>query len=915
MEYWKAQLDGAPAVLELPTDRPRPVRQGTSGASQSLLLTAELTDRLKTASARHGATLFMTLLAAFKILLHRLSGEADIVIGTPIAGRSRKNTETLIGCFLNTLALRTHVSGDFTFETLLARVREVALGAYAHQNVPFERLIEEISPVRATASTPVFQIFFNMLNYAEPGLDAAWRPHVDDGDDHPREALARFDLTLYVEERADRLHLKAVYRTDLFDHARLTELLQQFQALLDQIVSSPERRISDYSLVTSAARKVLPDPRAAFQTDRFPRLEELLRQAARGDPERLALAERDTSWSYRDLDALSDRVAALLRTGGIQAGDRVAILASRGGGLVAALLGVIKAKAAFIILDPAYPISYLASCLRLARPRVWIDDHTTAPIVDALAALLGGMRPLRRFTVERATVRTVSQPQSPVALVTPPNMLDPERDLAYLSFTSGTTGVPRAILGSQAPLAHFIQWHVRTFGLSADDRFSMLSGLSHDPLLRDILPLSLGATLCIPSRDDLESPNRLAAWARRERITVMHITPAMGKLLLLESATAAEASASADPCFPALRYLFFGGDVLQADLQSLIRERAPDARVVSFYGTTETPQAMAWCIADEPEDRRLRRATVPLGHGIDAAQLILQSKAGVRAGVGELAEIFVRSPFLAHGYLDPDLTARSFCVNPFTGQSGDRMFRTGDMGRYLPDGRAEFVGRVDQQVKIRGFRVDAGDVEAILEQNPAVRRAAVALANGTPGHEARLIAYVVPRSGQSFQVSDLRQFARERLPAYMVPSSFVMVTHVPLTPNGKLDRAALPGAAEVTAEVPGPYIAPTSDTQRALAKIWVELLGVERVGIHDDFFELGGHSLLAFHLISRVLVALGVEIPVRAVFDAPTVAGVEQAVIDARTTGQPASEPIERISREKHRFQPAAAIAAQPDGR
>lgn len=919
LTYWRKQLEGAPPALDLPTDRPRPAVPRADGASQWLTLPRELSIELGELSRGREATLFMTLLAAFKALLHRLSGQDDIVVGTPVAGRTQRNTEGLIGCFLNTLVLRTRLSAELTFEDLLERVRQTALGAYAHQDIPFEKLLEELQPERSPGRTPLFQVFFNMLNYAEPTLDMPGATLLDSASDEPEEALARFDLTVYVEDSASGVRINAVYRTDLFGHHRICELLRQYELVLQQVVERPQEKLLRLSLVTPWARTALPDPFEALDVRHGLPVHAAFSRRARRAPDRIAVVDQGESWTYEELDALSSRLASVLRAQGIRSGDVVAILGQRSASLVWALLGVLKAGAAFLILDPEYPSARLAECVRTARPRGWIEFETGVKPSAELSARLDELAPAARLVLPR---RAACEPlvREPLTLEEPserPGAGIGGEDLAYVAFTSGTTGRPRGILGTHGPLSHFIEWHTRTFRLDELDRFSMLSGLSHDPLLRDIFtPLVLGATLYVPSAKEMASGSAagLAKWIARERISVIHLSPSVGRMLM-ESAAALGALGNDGAVFPSLRYLFFGGDSLTWALTAGLDRYAPDATLVNFYGTTETPQAMAWHLVDRSRDGLGGQGVVPLGRGIAGAQLVIQSAPGVLAGIGELGEICVRSPYLSTGYLgDEALSERAFCANLFGARPGDRLFRTGDLGRYLPGGDVAFVGRRDDQVKVRGSRVELGEVQGVLQLHPAVMQAAVA-AHMTPDDEKHLVAYVVACHGETLTASDLHQFVRERLPEYMVPSALVMLDQLPLTPNGKVDRRALPAPDGTRPRMKGAYVSPRTDVERVLARIWSGVLGIEHVGIHDDFFELGGHSLLALRLVHRVLTTLEVEVPLRAVFEAPTVAGLAQVVQQPRDRRRRSLPPIERISRERHRFRPGAGGSDRAEDR
>ncbi len=821
---WRGRLAPPLPVLDLPTDRPRPAVQTFRGVSEVIVLPPELANALRRVSATQGATPFMVLLAGFAAVLSRWSGQEDLIVGSPIAGRDRRELEPLIGIFLNMLPLRIGLSGDPGFGPLLGRVRETSLAAYKGQEVPVERILEEVQPGRDLSRSPLFQVLFNFLAFPHPKLDL---PDLAIEALPLREMPARFDFTIYAEEvRSGGISLDLVYNADLFDHATMAGFLAQLRHVLERAAAAADIPLSRISLVTPEAAAVLPDLQAPLRVGDWLPVHERFAERARLHPDRPAVTDSNETWTYGELAERAGELARRLQSEGVGPGDVVAIHAWRSAPLVRALLGVLMVGAAFLLLDPAHPAARLRSIVRQARPRTWIE---TAEGADSPPAL--------------------DNPAGP-----------PLRDgLAYVAFTSGSTGEPKGILGTHGPLAHFCAWQAETFGLGPDDRFSMLSGLSHDPLLRDVFtPLSIGATLCIPGPDDLGSPTRLGAWMARQRITVCHLTPALGQLLA-EGRTA----------LPDLRYAFFGGDVLTERDVARLRAIASKAVFINIYGTTETPQAMAWHDASGTGDWPARR--VPIGRGIDGVQILVLNEAGDLAAPGELGEICVRTPHLSLGYLgDERLTAERF--------AGD-MYRTGDLGRYRWDGAVDLVGRRDRQIQIRGFRVEPAEVEAALAGHPAVREAAVLPRDG------RLTAWLV---GNRIPSAELRDFLRGQLPDPMIPEAFAWLERLPLTPNGKLDRAALPDP--VQEESRREFEPPADPLEEEVAALWCDLLALDRVGRHDNFFELGGHSLLAARVVAALHERFGVEVPLRALFEKPTVAGVAQVVAETRLQHADASE-------------------------
>ncbi|HKV09539.1 MAG TPA: amino acid adenylation domain-containing protein, partial [Thermoanaerobaculia bacterium] len=799
-----------------------------------------------------------------KVLLSRAAGQEDLLFGTPIAGRNRPETEGLIGCFLNTLVLRGDLSGRPSFRELLARTREVCLGAYAHQDLPFEKLLDDLALPRDLSRTPLFQVFFNLLNL--PRTEARL-PGLALSHEAAPEAPSKFDLTLYLAEREEGIELSLAYSADLFDAARMEEVLRQYEGLLCQAVEAPERGIDRLSLLTPAARAVLPDPAAPLSAAWRGAVPRIFSRWARAEPGALAVRDAVEAWTYGELAERSDRLAQLLAAGGVRRGDVVAIYGHRSAPLVWGILGVLKAGAAFLVLDPAYPAARQIEMLRLAPPKAFLRAAAAGPLPaaleDFLAKLPGGLR----LDLPPRAAGCPELARMPAR--TPRVSLGPD-DLAYVAFTSGSTGAPKGILGRHGPLSHFIPWQSKRFELTPADRFSLLSGLAHDPLHRDLFtPLQTGAAVVIPDPERMAEPGWLAGWMRHEGITIAHLTPALGKVL-----TAALDGTDAPVTVPSLRHVFLVGDVLTRRDAARLRRLAPAVTVVNFYGSTETQRAVGYFVTDPAATagEGLAQEVLPLGRGIPGVQLLVRNRAGEMAGIGEVGEIGVRSPHLAAGYLgDPELTADRFQANPATGTAGDRWYRTGDLGRYRPDGNVVFAGRADAQVKIRGFRIELGEIESVLGSHPAVREA-VAVLRRDGGGDPWLAAYVVPAPGPAPALEGLRDFLRERLPEFMIPATFTRLDALPLTPNRKVDRRALPaperrGGADR-------FAAPRNPLEERLAALWSELLGVEPVGVHDDFFTLGGHSLLATRLLFHIQGSLGVELRLRDLFEEPTVAGL-----------------------------------------
>ena len=835
LAYWKQQLGPGLTTLNLPTDYERPAVQTYRGARLTKVVSEEVTKALKELSRREGVTLFMTLLATLDILLSRHTGQDDIIVGSTIAGRSRPEIDGLIGFFINALALRSDLSGNPTFLELLKRVRDVCLDAYTHQDLPFEKVVEEINPQRDLSRNPLFQVMFNMVDISERVLKLAGCQTVKLSTSVPE---AKFDIVLHAPEVNGKIELAIVYNVDLFSERRIINILDQFTQLLSQVVDDPQKGIDEFCLVTTSAASVIPDPTESLDDSWKGSIHELFsRQAERAPGFPAVIIDPDSCWSYGELDRRSNQLANYLIVQGIKPKDVVTIYAQRSAALVIALLGVLKAGAAFVILDPAYPASRLISYLRIARPRAWLHIEGAGEMAEELKEFLTSLGLCCELTIVNRTTSPDTDPLKAYSELDP-NLPIQADDPAYIAFTSGSTGEPKGVRGRHGPMTHFLPWQEEQFDLSSTDRFCLLSGLAYNHLHRDVFtPLALGATLYIPPVEIVREPAGLTEWLRENSISVLHLTPALGQLLL---------TAGTQP-LPAVRRVFFGGDVLTRGEVARIRELAPNATIGSFYGATETQRAVGYY--EIPLDFAWKdteaNSPIPLGRGIKDVQLLLLNKAGNLAGVGELAELYVRSPHLAEGYIgDETLTKERFLRNPFTNDPTDRLYRTGELGRYLPDGNVEWAGRNDRRVNIRGFRVELEEIEAVLKQHPTVANAAVVLQDyeisspenlkpetRNPKLDQRLVAYVVAEEEQQSLVDLLHSYVSARLPDYMVPTHFVILGRLPLTPNGKVDYHALPPADQSLTGQRDSFMAPRNDLEANLCKIFSQVLGIQQVGV------------------------------------------------------------------------------------
>jgi len=885
LAYWRKQLSGATPVLALPLDRPRLPLPERRGAFAYGKVDGATTRALRQWAIEQRSPFFPLLLTAFQVLLQRLCGQDDILIGIPVADRPRKELENTLGFFLTTLVIRNQIDGAKPFAELFRATRDTVLEARAHQLIPFEKLVLELQPERSTSQTPFFQVLFNFANLPDlgfqlPGLEIGMESAVDLG--------AKLDLNFYLFEAPDGLDLQLVYDADLFDRARMQELLRQYEHLLRQIARDPQLPAGRFTLRSEVAEPNLPDPRAALPSLFRGTIAERFSRNSAEHPEQIAVEDPWTRWSYAEVDARSAAVARRLLASGIGKGDVVAIWAHRSAALVEGLLGILRAGAAFVVFDPAYPLARLLDYLELSRPKLLLQLAAAGPLPEPLEAALSGggthLLPLSAGGFEQ------------ISEVFEGPTLGGD-DLAYVAFTSGSTGKSKAILGCHASLTAFLPFVAEKFGLAGQDRHSLLSALSHDPLHRDVLmPLYFGATLVIPDGEELFSPGYLLRWVSEKGLTLLNLVPAMLQLLV-------QRVADGPQTLPALRRVFTVGDVLQRSDVDALYALAPNAIAINLYGSTETQRAVSYVVLprstqdldseSELGTLGLQKASLPVGRGYDGVQLILLNGQGELTGVGEVGEIHMRSHYLARGYADAAQTRERFLANPWGQESGDRLYKTGDLGRYLPDGQVEFLGRADFQVKIRGFRIELQEIEAALAKIPAIDSNVVVVREDERG-DKRLVAYFVPQEGQAEPTArELRSALGQSLPDYMVPSIFVSLRSLPLTQTGKLDRVALPPPPREIVE--HTFKEPANACEEQLAALWSAVLGRENVGADDNFFELGGHSLLATQLLARIRDAFGVSLPLRALFDAPTVEGLAELVL--------------RQEQEGHRLPPIVPVA------
>jgi len=862
LAYWRQHLGDDLPVLELPTDRPRPAAQSFRGAHQTFVLSNALTESLKALSRQEGVTLFTTLLAAFKTLLYRYTGQEDVVVGSPIANRNRSEIEGLIGFFVNTLVLRTDLSGNPTFRELLGRVREVTLGAHDHQDLPFEKLAEALQPERDLSHNPLFQVMFAFQNapaevLALPGLTVT-----------PLEVeskAAQFDLTLSMEDMGRGLKGAVEYNTDLFDGATIERMIGHFETLLGGIVVNPEQRLSELPLLTEAERLQLlvewNDTEADYPQDQC--IHQLFEERAARTPDAVAVVFEKEQLSYAELNRRANQLARHFQKLGVGPEVLVGLCVERSLEMVVGLLGILKAGGAYVPLDPAYPKERLAFML----------EDTQTPVLPTQERL--------RENLPQHGARVVCLDMDWEAIAKEsdknPDSTVTAGNLAYVIYTSGSTGRPKGVLVPHQGLLNMSEAQVRTFELGPGDRVLQFASLSFDAATFEIfMALRVGATLCLGTQESLLPGPTLIEMLQDLGVTIVTLIPSALASLPIEK-------------LPHLHTITVAGEACSVDL---VARWAEGRRFFNLYGPTE---ATIWTTAAECVDGSHKP---PIGHPVDNTGIYLLDTHLQPVPVGVPGELHISGVSLARGYLNrPDLTAQKFIPNPFSDEPGARLYKTGDLARYLPDGNIEFLGRIDHQVKIRGFRIELGEIEAVLGQYPAVWETVVLAREDTPSVK-QLVAYVVPKNGQVPAISELRRFLKENLPDYMVPSAFVMLDALPLTPNGKVDRRALPAPdKKVFLNLQEAFVAPRTSIEEQLTEIWAGLLGMGRVSIHDNFFDLGGHSLLAAQLLSRVNEAFQVELSLRSLFETPTVAGLAMTVVQSQAEQEDSGE-IGRILAE-----------------
>jgi amino acid adenylation domain-containing protein len=861
LSYWREQLAGAPAVLELATDRPRPAVPSYRGATETVELSAELTEGLRELSRKSGVTLFMTLLGGFQTLLWRYSGQKVVSVGTPVANRTRAEAEGIIGFFVNTLVVRGELDGRLRVGELLRQVRETCLGAYGHQEVPFERVVEELQPERSLSHTPLFQVMFVLQNTPQADIKL---PDLELSMLDIANKTSTFDLSFSLTETGDTLALAIEYSTDLFDAETICRMAEHYQHLLAGMAVDDAARLWELPMLRESERRLLldwNDTRAPFSNNKC--AHQLFEAVAARQPNLVAVSHADEQISYGELNARANQLAHYLMARGIGPDVLVGLMVERSIASIISLLAVLKAGGAYVPLDPNYP-----------------DERLTYMLGDSGARLLlTEKRFIESFSAGNCEVVCIDTDQEAIARESTANLerwLSPDH-LAYVIYTSGSTGKPKGVMIAHRSLVNYIEAIISDWRVGPTDRLLQFAPLSFDASAEEIYVCLLsGATLVLRTAEMLETPASFLRECGKRGVTVLDLPVAYWHELTADPSMAAWEEV------PDVRLMILGVEKPQPERVARWFEILGDRiRLINAYGPTET--TIVATFGDlKPQERR-RDGTLPeatIGRAPQNVQAFVLDRNLQLLPIGAAGELHVGGEGLARGYLNrAELTAEKFIPHPLSDTPGARLYKTGDLAKYLPDGDLEFLGRVDHQVKLRGFRIEPGEVEVVLSQHANIDESVVIVREDTPG-DKRLVAYFTMKDGADLKSSDLRNYLQERLPEYMIPSFFVPLDRLPLTAASKVDRRALP--APDLSKLTDEYLAPRTPTEEILADIWRNVLGLERVGVFDNFFQLGGHSLLITQIISRVREAFHVGVSLKVFFSgAPNIAMLAQFVEEA----------------------------------
>ena len=876
LAFWKEQLAGAPMLLELPTDHPRPATQSFEGARQFLRCPDGMLENFKALCRTEGTTLFMTMLAAFGTLLYRWSGQDDMLIGTPVSGRSRTELEPLIGYFSNSVVLRLSLSGDPTFRELLQQTKEVALAAYSHQHLPFEKLVTEMQPQRDLSYSPMYQVMFSVGEHRDLGIDL---PGMEITPILIDRGVAKFDMTLGMTELRDDLMCNIEYCSALFEPGTMERLAHHFQNLLQGVVENPDQGISALPLLSAEDRhKFLftwNETRREYPRDVF--VPNLFERNAEKTPDAVAVVYEDRRLTYRELNERANQLGHFLRKRGVGPETRVVVCVERSPEMIVGVMGVMKAGGAYVPLDAMYARERLPIILEDAECPVLLTQKSLLASLPATKAEV--------ITLDADWPRIAAESkENPKHAITPGT-------LAYVVYTSGSTGLPKGVMINHGGLVNQYRAYEESYGLRSPGSWLYMANFSFDVFSSDLTrSLCSGGKMVICPMELLLNPEGLYGLMLRENIDHAEFVPAV-----LRNLTAYLQQTIQKLDF--MRVLVCSSDAWSvADARDTLEVCGPKPRVINAYGVTEATIDSTY-MDITPEVLR-GQGFVPIGKPFPNTRTYVLDAHMQPSPIGIPGVLYIGGAGVARGYLKrPELTAEKFVPDPFSTEPGAKLYNSGDAAKYLADGNIEFLGRVDNQVKIRGFRIELGEVEAAIGQHPSVQQVVVIARELAPG-DVGLVAYVVAAPAEVIDIGGLRAFLKGKLPAYMLPSAFEVLEKIPLSANRKVDRKALPAPKQKSADVAEAFVAPRDPHEEKMAGLWSEVLRFSPIGIHDNFFELGGHSLMAIQVISRVRNHFGVELPLRTLFENPTVAELCLAIGSNGNGAQPQDAPIVAVRRE-----------------
>jgi amino acid adenylation domain-containing protein len=864
IEHWKNKLAGAQTLLDLPTDHPRPSTHSWHGSTEEISLDKTFLAKLKAIAQAENSTLFMVTMSAFHALLWRYTSQESILVGTPVAARNEIEIENMIGLFVNTLVFRTDFSEKITFRDLIRQVRSFALEAYAHQDVPFEKMVELLVPQRSLDTHPLFQVLFTFQNIPKQVFEI---PGLKIKEIAFEAGIAKFDLAVEVWDDGE-FHCQFEYNTDLFERSTMQRMLGHFEKLIDAALQSPDQPLARLPIMSDAERKqvVFDWNQTAADYPRDLTIPKAFEKQVDRAAEATALLFGGTAWTYRRVNDEANRLAHLLIKKSIGKGSLVGIFLERSPEVVVTLLGVLKTGAAYVPLDPSYPED---------RLRFMFEDASLSGVVthSAIESQLPGNA--RNVIVldnnEELRSESTSNPSVSVS----------SDERAYVIYTSGSTGVPKGVEGPHRASMNRFNWMWKTYPFQAGEVCCQKTNLGFVDSIWEIFgPLLAGVPTVIIPQETMRDPEELLQCLAREHVTRIVLVPSLLRTLL-------DSTQNLQEQVPELRLWSCSGETLPADLAKRFHAAFPEAKLLNIYGSSEVAADVTYHEVSGGDVGSF----VAIGKPISNTQIYLVDEGLNPVPIGMRGQIFVGGDGLARGYLNrPALTAERFVTNWLVPKQSQRLYRTGDLGRYRGNGEIEYLGRVDSQVKLRGQRIELGEIESVLASHPAVREAVVTVTG--EGEHQKLTAYIVVNDGTVPSAGELRRNLRSKLPEHMVPASYSQLEHLPRLPSGKIHRAGMANAAAKSLQDDAEMVAPRNEVEAKLAEIWRELLQLEQVGMEQNFFELGGHSLLVLQLTARIRRAFEVELPVRSVFEAPTIVGMALEVEKARSLGLKARTPI-----------------------